>query len=238
MIRMRIPLKVSLALLLTVATVMLLPELVAGRGGRQGAAAWIATHPSSLPTTLEELEAVPTEFRMQVAWALTPEAQSTLWRAQYRRLLQTRLTETQTAAVTRLVTLLTPETYRAASRGLRTPQLDEAKLLCKHLRDVFQAPRQRRVFNALLPEDNGIRLSWKYADLVWMHLGNRLRLMLRVAAEPCHCNSAAGDGCKCPARPDWFVDGCNCGDCTPTYWGCGCSGLMSCVEPCTIKSND
>jgi len=133
----RSTMKVVVAMLLMFVSVVVLPELVLGGDSSKKVGKWITTHASDLPTTLDGLLAIPAPYRSDVLRALGSDAHCAMWRAQYERLLQQRLTKSQAALVNRMLDLLTPELYRAAATGLTSPELRQMKALCTEARVLF-----------------------------------------------------------------------------------------------------
>lgn len=226
------------AVVIALVAAAVVPQLPGDEKSSQGVAQWIADHRASLPASLEDLRAIPQPYRAQVMQALEPEALSRIWRQQYAELLQRDLTPAQRTVAVRMLAMITPENYRAAMRASAPEPLNRVGSLCAEADIAFAGSPYRRMLKEIGPLDTSVRLSSRNWGLVRLYLSDQVRASIRVFAGECKCNSGAGTNCKCPSAPDWLRDSCQCGDCAPAYWGCGCSGLMACVEPCNGSAND
>jgi|WetSurMetagenome_2_1015567.scaffolds.fasta_scaffold268279_1 hypothetical protein len=218
-----------------VLALLVVPELVGSRDSQAKVEAWVATHAFALPTTLPELQAIPSPFRAALARALSPEVKASLWRAQLTALARDRsLLPTQRRHVAEMLSLVRPDVYAALASGAIPPEVRRGRALCGEVPALFPSPEHRAMLKELGAGSPSFRVTAKNWELVRLYLSDRIRDALTLSAreETCNCNTTSScNRCK------WT--GCSCsGSCEPTYLFCGCSGFMPCDGWCITGDPD
>jgi len=181
------------------------------------AAAWAATHTSSLPQTLDDLAAYPPDYRREIFKALPAETQSALWRTQLRQFAADRpnLTTGQREFVNYVIDLVSPESFQP---GANPPEL------CERVAKMFPNKEDRESFSKI-SEGVTPTFAWQPAMLT---LTERVREKVFASAQRSggDCNCRGAGFCECSA-----FEACYAADCNQVE-ECGCIFLGNCNRQC------